>query len=288
MAVVKQNLIKIFVFVLSLIPFRLSRFVIYALGSSFVSRSKDYFYLRKNVEDILKYPPNSNAISEFIKKNILHFISTTLELLRIICFNKKISMLGLEDFQRKIKKIEKEGDKSFFLVTAHIGNWELVGHYTSVYSRNTFYALAKPSRSLSFTFFLQWLREKLKMKVLWTGKNNFQKKLIQTLKVKGVIAFLVDQKPNQRQGPMVDFLGKKTPFVKGPAQLSLKYKKPLLIAFCLRRGAYTYELVSDSLSFSEISNLKVEDLCQLFAQKIEDVIKKNPEQWVWSYKRWKD
>ena len=174
------------------------------------------------------------------------------------------------------------------LITAHIGNWEYLGHWCSLSSKRKFYALAKPVSSPFGRQFLRWLRLKLQIKILWTGKNNFQREMIRVLQRKDWTAFLMDQKPQDRKGPRVDFFGRPTEFVGGPAKMAIRFRSPVMAAFCIRIAPFHYKLVSTLLPIDHQQPQSVDKLTQTFATHIEQIVKKHPEQWCWSYKRWKD
>ena len=281
-----QFIVKLVTLLVALIPLFFLNFFLKILLFAFSKKSKDYSFLKKNIEVILGLKEDTKASKVFITKCMSHFIFTFCEIIKYISLGKKIVFQGMDSFRSHVEESEAEGDGNFLLVTAHLGSWDLVGHSASLCSKGPFYALAKPSKSFLAQKFIGYMRGVLQIHLLLTGKQNFQKNLIKTIKEKGSVAFLVDQKPNKGSGIEVDFLGRKTPFVKGPAFIAKKYKKPIVIGFCLRKSFFCYELRSEKISLKEIESSSIEELTQIFADRISDEILKNPEQWAWSYKRW--
>lgn len=273
---------KIFFFFFSFLPVSLFVFLL----SFFSKRSKDFIQMKRNVETILGLEKGSTASQRFINKNLTHFLKIFREISAFLSFRKKMTFQRQERFQKILQEAAREGQGSYLLVTAHLGAWDLLGYQCSLLHESPFHALAKPSRSKFMTKLLGFMRSGLGIKILWTGKGNFQKQLVKTLRSGGSVGFLVDQKPLNREGFEVNFLGKKTPFVKGPAFLAKRYKKPLVMAYCLRRGAFQYELVGKVITLSEIEVKNEQELTQVFSENISEMILNNPEQWVWSYKRW--
>ena len=207
----------------------------------------------------------------------------------ICCFyrNKKsISFSGTAKLKKNMELAESL-DKGQLLVTAHLGNWEFLGYCAQNSTKKDFWALGKPLKSVFFTRIVKYLRSFLGVFVLWTGNNNFQKKLISIIRKKDWVAFLIDQKPNLRRGPVVDFMGYKTEFIAGPAKIALKYNTPIVLAFCLQQGKSRYSIISQAILHPKIMFNDVENLTQYFAKIIEANIRKNPDQWCWIYKRWK-
>ena len=222
-----------------------------------------------------------------IKKNFSHLLSVFHELLGKAFLKQKFRVDGKKEFFQLVRSAEDMGEGSCIFVTAHLGSWDLLGHYVSQACRGQLFALGKTLQSKFFTGFLEHLRSSLGMKILWTGEQNFQKELIKVFRKKGTVGFIMDQKPHGRVGVEVDFLGKKTPFVKGPAYFAKRYKKPIVVAFCLREGKKHYRLQGKLLGTSFVENLSVEELTQVLATEISQEIRLYPHEWIWSYKRWK-
>lgn len=96
-----------------------------------------------------------------------------------------------------------------------------------------------------------------------------------------------DQSPsNSKKSYWVNFLGRDTAFLHGLELYSRKYNYPAVFVDIQRvkRGYYELELTILSENPKE---LKDGELTKLFAKKLEEVITKKPENWLWSHKRWK-
>ena len=122
--------------------------------------------------------------------------------------------------------------------------------------------------------------------VLWNHRKTLIKDILLALRRGESVGFVMDQKPEGRRGPIVDFFGKPTPFVGGPAAIAIKTRCAVLSVFCLREGPMEYRILSRKLLDG---GHKFEDeakLSQEMAHEIEGVIRAYPEQWLWNYKRW--
>lgn len=96
-----------------------------------------------------------------------------------------------------------------------------------------------------------------------------------------------DQSPsNVKKANWVNFLGRDTAFIHGPELYSRKYNYPVVFADFQRvkRGFYETEL---SILTENPQELKEGELSLLLANKLEEVIRKKPQDWLWSHKRWK-
>ena len=84
----------------------------------------------------------------------------------------------------------------------------------------------------------------------------------------------------------IDFFGKSTPFVKGPAKAALTNKTAVLFAFIHkpRRGYYEGVVTVPEL---DLDNITEQELTIAFVRYLENVIRQYPEMWLWSHRRWK-
>ena len=222
-----------------------------------------------------------------IKVNLSHLVSISHELMRKAFLGQKFRIDGKREFFQLVRSAEKMGEGSCIFVTAHLGSWDLLGYYVNQACQGQLHALGKVLPSRFITNYLEYLRSSLGMKILWTGQQNFQKDLVKVFRNKDTVGFIMDQKPHGRVGVEVDFLGKKTSFVKGPAYFAKRYKKPIVVAFCFREGNKHYRLQGKILDLSLVEKLSVEDITQALAREFSQEIRRYPHEWVWSYKRWK-
>lgn len=96
-----------------------------------------------------------------------------------------------------------------------------------------------------------------------------------------------DQSPsNQKRSYWVDFLGRDTAFLHGPENYARKYNIPLLYTKIERVRRGYYELTLSVLSDNP-TELEKGEVTQRYAKALEDQINKQPENWLWSHKRWK-
>jgi len=96
-----------------------------------------------------------------------------------------------------------------------------------------------------------------------------------------------DQSPsNKGKSYWIDFLGRETAFLHGPDVYAKKYNYPAVFVDIQRvkRGYYELELTVLADNPQELSDGEV---TRRFANKLESVIRKKPEDWLWTHKRWK-
>ena len=125
------------------------------------------------------------------------------------------------------------------------------------------------------------------MDILWLDDPQLFRKMIQTLKAKAGLGFVMDQKPQGRIGPLVNFFGHPTEFVSGPATMVKKFDSDVWAIFAVRiAGHLKYRIHIEKVLFEPHTPEEIE-LTQTMAKIIEHVIQLYPEQWTWNYRRWK-
>lgn len=246
---------------------------------------RDQEILFANLEHIWDLPRQSTFARSFARQVIASQMHAFFDSLIGIVHPEKITVEGLNHLQQVVRQAEAAG-KGQILITGHMGSWELVGSYCAKAAEGPFYALAKSPRSPRAKALLEKVRGWGNCHILWTDNRlQLARSMLEILRNKAWLAFVMDQKPNGRRGPLVQFFGQETPFVAGPATAALQRGCPIIGVFCLRTGMRTYRLLSTPLVGPDCQE-SLDDLTQLLAAHIENVIRLYPEQWCWNYKRW--
>ncbi len=116
---------------------------------------------------------------------------------------------------------------------------------------------------------------------------NTARVFIETKDKKNNYVMAADQSPsNSKKSYWIDFLGRKTAFLHGPEVYAHKYNYPTVFVDIQRvkRGFYELEL---TVLADNPKELKDGEVTARLAAKLEEVIKKKPENWLWSHRRWK-
>lgn len=117
--------------------------------------------------------------------------------------------------------------------------------------------------------------------------------ILKALKRQEAVVFVLDQFMGKPYGIATTFFGKKTGTAYGLALFAMKTKAPVV-------PFYTYEGADHKMHVVYGEEIPVKDLItddkdasilaitQRFNDKIEEVVRKHPEQWMWVHRRWKD
>ena len=248
---------------------------------------RDMRLMRRNLAVVLGLPPGSREARDLEWRCVRHQIVAALETVRISFERRRLEVRGMDgfsDLQRLMAEAESHG-RGQVLVTAHLGAWELLAQSTGRASASPLCAVAKPARSAAASVFVERMRVRAGAQVIWSGRASLLRDMLSCLKRKETLIMVVDQRPDQRRGPEVSFLGRRTEFVGGPAALAAKRDCPLIAAFCVREGPFSYRLESEMLRRPGGAQDPVE-LSQRIAAAIERRVRAQPEQWMWNYRRW--
>jgi KDO2-lipid IV(A) lauroyltransferase len=99
-------------------------------------------------------------------------------------------------------------------------------------------------------------------------------------------AFIADQTPSPENACWVWFLNQPTPVFRGTEVLARKFNYPVIYFTIkrIKRGKYVCEA---KLICAEPKLTKEGEITELHTRMLEADIKREPEIWLWSHKRWK-
>ena len=98
------------------------------------------------------------------------------------------------------------------------------------------------------------------------------------------IALMIDQRVSE--GEKINFFNKPALTTTLPAQLAIKYNLPIIPVFIERLEENNFRIEFKN----EINPVNFENKIELtmkLNQILENMIKKNPNQWIWTHNRWK-
>jgi len=204
-----------------------------------------------------------------------------------------IEYMYLEFFRKSNSHIVIKGEKNLYnlihnktpviFVSGHFANYELMS--MEITKRDI--KLATIYRPLN-NFFLNPLMESLRKKYVCNNQIkkgiNGVREAIEYIKKGFSIALMIDQRVSE--GEKIDFFNKSALTTTLPAQLALKYNLSIIPVFIERTKENDFEIAFyEEIKSSEFKS-KI-DLTIKLNKILEQMIKKNPNQWIWTHNRWK-
>jgi KDO2-lipid IV(A) lauroyltransferase len=176
----------------------------------------------------------------------------------------------------------KASGRSILILTGHCGNWELIGtalHEGGVPPA----AVARPLDDPGLQQLLVDLRDHLGTKTIARGTRGAARQLLEVLRGGGALAMLIDQ-DTKVDGVWVPFFGRPAFTPVGAAEIALRQKANVIPSFIERRPGGGH-----LICFLPALDLPPDprDATALMTAKIEEQVRRRPEQWVWWHKRWR-
>lgn len=174
------------------------------------------------------------------------------------------------------------------ILTGHLGSWESAVSIIS-YTRPMI-AVARKMNNPFVDRFLKKHHFRGEITIV-SKKMGFAPSVLREWKEKGAaMTLLMDQHAGPRHGVRVDFMGRPASTHTSPARLHLKTGAPILAGAFVRDGLFQYRMVTaEPIRFTPTGN-KETDIADLTAEinrRIEAVIRRYPEQYLWAHKRWR-
>lgn len=177
--------------------------------------------------------------------------------------------------------------KGIIVLTAHFGNWELLGQAMSVHFEYPFNALAKTQSNRLVNEQVNRRRQLFGTRVI--PMETSLREVIRALGDGEMVAIAADQAAPKENIPM-EFFGTMVPTHTGPSVLSLKMGSPIVAVFAVRstNGSYEAHVIEvPSEDLQGHSEANVIELTRRHVKITEDIIRQFPDQWLWMHKRWK-
>lgn len=171
-------------------------------------------------------------------------------------------------------------------VTAHYGNWEIMGWVTSSHCA-TVASVAKPVKNPLIDAEINRLRTLSGQRII--PREGALRSLVRVLREGGTVALLLDQDTLPSEGGVfVPFFDVPVPVSTAAAGLALKLKVPILMAFCASDDKGVYHChTRELLRPKDIVGMTPLDVTVLITNFLEKLLREDPGHWLWTYKRWK-
>ena len=228
----------------------------------------------------------SKNISNLEEKQIIegmwkNYGMTFIEYIFLNYFRKNSSHIVIEG-KENLPNLEKK-NKPVIFVSGHFANFELM----SMEITKKGIPLATIYRPLN-NLFLNPLMEYMRRK--YVCKNQIKKGIngvrvaIDFIKKKYSIALMIDQRVSE--GERINFFGAPAYTTTLPAQLAIKYNLSIIPVYIERinEGKFIIKFEKEILPQNFENKFKItEELNKI----LENMIIKNPKQWIWTHNRWK-
>lgn len=190
---------------------------------------------------------------------------------------------GLENYQAAVAQ-----GRGVILLTGHIGAWEL-----SVFAHSlNGYPMSFLKRNVDNPL-VERLADSYRLR---SGNRSIDKKgslreVLKTLKSGGVVGILADLNTTREEGVFVNFFGVPACTTAGVATLALRTGAVVLPGYIVwDESARIHRLHFEKPVATISTGNQREDVLtntQRYTKRLEDIIRRHPDQWLWIHRRWK-
>jgi KDO2-lipid IV(A) lauroyltransferase len=244
--------------------------------------------LRERFRNADGSPLPKSEVRRIARDSFRHLVTCAVEILHLPREAQRrglgqiVTLSGREHFDSAIA-----AGKGLIVATAHMGNWEVVGAMCR--------ELGVPSttvyRPLDNPLLDRWIRRtRASVGQSMVPKEGALRPLLKTLRGGGMVVLLVDQDARSH-GVFAPFFGAPASTIPTPAELALRTGATILTGASVRTGpGFRYDLHFDPPVDVKDTGDHQADLVRITTEinaRIERVVRRAPEQWLWSHRRWK-
>ena len=243
-----------------------------------------FFPLRTSVAKInlrIAFPDkNKKEISKLILDTYKHYGILTFEFLRLHSSKINNNIFIIDNESKDILR-NKSG---IILMTAHIGNWEMILSIISQYKKTT--AIVRKQRNSGGNKFFSECR--MLDNVSLIPNKGSKRKMLEDRKNREILLLASDQNA-KKHGTYIEFFGEKASIPKGAGHFYYSTDSMLAVGFCILRKDLKYEFKLREIKINNNIEQK-EDLIvevnSVYSRILENEINKHPEQYFWFHKKW--
>ena len=276
-----QSIIIYLMFFLGrILGLKISRKLFSFIFVNFAPIFKSRKIIDSNLNIFSKKNPNFNK--EIIIKNMWkNYGMTFIEYVFLNFFKKSNSHIQIEG-EDNLKNVMIK-NKPVIFISGHFANYELMS--MEITKKGVKLAtIYRPLNNYFLNPFMEYLRKKFVCKNQIKKGVSGVRNAIEYIKNDHSIALMVDQRLSE--GEKIDFFGEPASTTTLPAQLAIKFDLSIIPVFIERREDNNFRIKF----LDEIKPVNFQDkfvLTKKLNEILEEMIIKNPNQWIWSHNRWK-
>lgn len=273
-----------FLYTISLLPFPvlylISDFAWFLLYRVFKYR-RDIILSNLAIAFPEKTQEERNAIAREFYRN---FTDTFIESIKMISISRKqILKRSRCDFEYINELIDK--GRNVHIMAGHQFNWEFANLTYAMNLKIPFVAVYMPVANKIFNRIFYDIRKRYGTVLISAWE--FSSKMHSVFSNQYILALAADQNPsNPSKGVWLNFFSRPAPFVTGPGKGAVKNNTAVVyVAFEKpKRGYYSFRIIP--ITENGASHTP-EELTILYKNALEDTIRRNPSNYLWSHRRWR-
>lgn len=179
-------------------------------------------------------------------------------------------------------------DRPTLVTTAHFGNFEVAGYVLGLLGFKS-HTVARTLDNPYLDRFVNRFRGATGQYII--PKNGGYDQILWVLSHGGTMTFLADQYAGPK-GCWVEFFGRPASAHKAIGLLAMEHQAPVVVSYARRRERpmhfelSTYAVADPARGGPEFASVRA--LTQWYTSRLEEIIRRQPQQYWWLHRRWKD
>jgi Kdo2-lipid IVA lauroyltransferase/acyltransferase len=245
-------------------------------------------YRRKVVDTNLKnsFPEKSEEERQRIAKEFYkHLGDVLMDGIRAFSISKDDLRTHLRCKNPELLRSYYDQGRDVIIAVGHYNSWELFLTGLNLFIRHQAVVIYQPLTNPYLDRVLR--RKRSEFRTLMLPRNEVKAFYNQPRKVLSAIVFAIDQSPPKPdRAYWMTFLNQDTGVLFGTEKMAKDYNQPVVYARILKetRGHYLLEFVDVTSTPQET---QYGEITEKVTRLLEEDIRRKPEYWLWSHKRWK-
>lgn len=179
-----------------------------------------------------------------------------------------------------------EQKKNIFYAIPHSGNWEWFGKLIPELTYHNVLAVYKKVKNGVFENLMLYMRTK-NCNLEMVESNSVLRRLVQLRNMQNAVLMMADQTSHGLESDYwTEFLHQDTCWFTGIERIAKKLDYAVVFVDMRRQGRGRYEVTFEVL-VAEPRNAGEGEIMEKYVRCVERFIEANPDNWLWSHRRWK-
>ena len=219
------------------------------------------------------------------KESALRFGPMLFEVLRFPVIVRNMADYVEIEGREHLEGVLAQG-KGAVIATGHAGNWELMGGALSQ-AGFPIIGVAMRQRDAAMDRFINEYRRLVGMHIIY---KNDVREMFRMMKEGWIVGLLADQDTSRHDGIVLDFFGKPTNCVPGPAAMARSAGLGVIPGYITRKEDGTHKIILYApveVPHTKDKRADIRTAEQAVNRVLEQHIREHPEEWFWLHDRWK-
>ncbi len=234
------------------------------------------------------FPEKSKAeINSLGNKYYAHLADLLVEAVKMLTISKKNLLKRYKCVNAELPNAFYEQGRSIVLASAHYNNWEYMVASLDMQISHHGVGVGKRMSNKTFELLAFKKRTRYGTEVCYADNVRSVMETYNKERIPCAYMLLSDQSPNNsKKCYWANFLNQPTALIYGAEYFAKKYDFPVLFYGVEKRKRGYYEVRFEILTTTP-RETQYGRIIEDIASRTEDMIRKNPQYWLWSHRRWK-